>query len=183
MRARKTIRFIAIVFAVLAAALGYGYWHAATHASLRVSLFDTSRGRHGEFLKEGTIEFFDRSGNHVVTFTGDVHYGGFNITRPEKYDCQAKMRSAPSRRDEFDAWRACFKVQSAWVAQMAPTLARANLRFGSCELRDLPLSLSYHNDGWWLWWVPLPHVGGKPYGGYSQNFRLDGSACRIAKEN
>ena len=167
---------------LLGAALAYGYWHASTHGSLYVSLQDQSKGPYGEPVKEGVIELLDATGSRVMTLTADGRYGTFHITAPAPYDCHAQERAAAPGAQAREAWQACFSRQSRWLAQAAPTVARARLHFGQCELRDVPARLDARYGDWFLWWVPLPHVGGMPLASFSRTFHVDGRTCRMARE-
>src|SRR5262249_50968384 len=40
-------------------------------------------------------------------------------------------------------------------------------------IRRLPINVSKATDEWWLWWVPLRHVGGKPYTVFSVHIDFD----------
>ena len=41
----------------------------------------------------------------------------------------------------------------------------------------LPVTSHKSNGDWWLWWVPLPHIGGKPLTYYSLSIYVDGTNC------
>jgi len=44
-------------------------------------------------------------------------------------------------------------------------------------VEKLPVTLSRNRHGWWLWWLPHPHIGGKPYTVYSASLKIDPLAC------
>jgi hypothetical protein len=163
---------------LVAGALGYGYWHAVTHATLYLSLHDRSAGRYGESVKDGTVELFDAGGELIMRLVGDSRYGVFNITFPGEYDCHAQEQAA-ARGVAPGVWQECFRRQSRWLARVAPAVARADLRFGRCERRGLPVSLSPATGSWYWWWVPLPHVGGTPYSSIAHTFYVDGRTCAV----
>jgi hypothetical protein len=48
---------------------------------------------------------------------------------------------------------------------------------GSCQLREVPVTVRMSNDEWWLWWVPLPHVGGLPRQYFELAVAIDSRAC------
>ena len=50
---------------------------------------------------------------------------------------------------------------------------------GSCRIERLPVVVVESNGTtWWLWWVPLVHVGGKPYTSFSVSIQIDPVALR-----
>ena len=183
MRVRPLLWSAAVLFLLVSAALAYGYWHASTHGSLYVSVQDRSKGPYGEPVKEGVIELLDAAGARVMTLTADGRYGAFHITAPAPYDCHAQEQAAPQGTQAREVWQACFARQSRWVAGAVPSVARARLRFGQCDLGDVPTRLEARFGDWFLWWVPLPHVGGTPYASFSQTFQVDGRSCRMARED
>ncbi len=166
----------------MGAALAYGYWHASTHGSLYISLQDRSRGPFGEPVKEGVVDLLDAAGGRVMTLTADGRYGAFHVTAPAPYDCHAQEQAAPQGAQARQVWQECFGRQSRWLAEVAPSVVRARLRFGRCELRDVPARLEASYGDWFLWWVPLPHVGGAPYASFMHTFHVDGRTCRMARE-
>ena len=53
----------------------------------------------------------------------------------------------------------------------------ADVKFAQCELKGVPAISQKSNGDWWLWWVPLPHIGGKPLTYYSMFIHVDGINC------
>jgi hypothetical protein len=47
---------------------------------------------------------------------------------------------------------------------------------GACTVSHLPITVSEHPDTWWLWWVPLPHIGGRPFSTFSVDIEIDRNA-------
>ena len=181
MDSRPRLWFFLVTSLLCVVALAYGYWHVRTHGSLYVSLHDTSLGRYGEPVKEGVIELLDGSSHKLITLTADGLYGAYLITAPAPYDCHPQERAASHGNPAQDAWQTCFQRQSRWVAEVAPSIASATIRFGRCELRNVPASLGANYSDWFLWWVPLPHIGGKPYASFSHTFYVDGRSCLISR--
>ena len=52
-----------------------------------------------------------------------------------------------------------------------------DVQVGACRLTNLPLTLHFRSD-WGLWWLPLEHVGGKPYTSVQLLLRIDPIHCR-----
>jgi hypothetical protein len=44
----------------------------------------------------------------------------------------------------------------------------------------VPVSVREYADDWWLWWVPLPHLGGPPYTNLELTVNLDSEHWRAA---
>ncbi|HSW05387.1 hypothetical protein, partial [Aquabacterium sp.] len=63
------------------------------------------------------------------------------------------------------------------ASQWAPRVRRADVRVGACEIKALPVRVHSSNTEWWLWWVPLPHVGGKPRQYFEFVVAVDSRAC------
>jgi len=47
----------------------------------------------------------------------------------------------------------------------------------SCFVRSLPVSVSENKDTWWLWWLPVRHIGGKSYTGFSFLITFKRDSC------
>ena len=55
----------------------------------------------------------------------------------------------------------------------------AALESGACRIERLPVTVTEYPDTWWLWWVPLPHIGGNPYTSFAIAIEVDRrSLCR-----
>ena len=177
-------KLLAISALVIAAALGWGYWHAVTHASLNVSIHDvalkTDRQRYGH-VTDAEIIFLDDAGNELAR--GGVHppIGVFAIRHPQAGDCREYEIWTGSDAQAREAWRQCFQTISRWLVMWVEAAHRATVTVGSCRIADVPVSLQVYRDGWWLWWAPLPHVGGNPYTLYSLALTIDSAHCITAE--
>jgi hypothetical protein len=78
-----------------------------------------------------------------------------------------------------ESWQRCFEQQSRWMAQWVPRADHAAVSVGACRIERLPVQRRSHDD-WWLWWVPLPHVGGTPMSHHTLELHLDSVRCRPA---
>jgi hypothetical protein len=85
-------------------------------------------------------------------------------------DC-SKYQSA------HEAYAECYARYSAWTADWARRVRAASVSIGACTLRDLPVNTYSSNADWWLWWVPLPHVGGTPRRYYELVVQVDTKSC------
>jgi hypothetical protein len=41
----------------------------------------------------------------------------------------------------------------------------------------VPVGRREYGDGWWLWWLPLRHVGGQPYRYFALEVHIDSARC------
>ncbi len=58
----------------------------------------------------------------------------------------------------------------------ASALAAAVLAWGWWHAHT-HASVHVADNDWWLWWLPLPHVGGTPYANYSFQIFIDSANC------
>jgi hypothetical protein len=105
MKARTA--FIAGTCGVVAAIAGFGYWHAATHATLNVQLayrsgFDTQNP-----ASDGQIEFLDGNGAALAHATIDAKRNVVWLAHPEKGQCGPVL----ARSEYLD----CVRAQSEWI--------------------------------------------------------------------
>jgi hypothetical protein len=56
----------------------------------------------------------------------------------------------------------------------------ADVKFAGCEIKRVPINLHENREDWWLWWVPLRHIGGKPFTYFSLSISVDGANCSAA---
>ena len=76
-------------------------------------------------------------------------------------------------------WKKCFEKRSAWISTWIEKVNQVEIRHEKCPLARVSLAVSKANLDWPLWWVPLPHVGGKPYTNYSVKIIVKASDCNI----
>ena len=161
------------IAALIAAALAYGAWRAHGHADLSLVLNDLSlrdaRRVWGE-LREGQLVLRDKDGVALATarFTapdGVLRYSGHGAV-----DCASvEAQSGPD-------WQRCAKARSAWIAGWVDRAISADVRSAGCTIADVPLQRRVYSD-WWLWWVPLTHVGGSPSRLVSLTAFIDAKRC------
>jgi hypothetical protein len=170
----KVVAAVAAVF--VAAVLGYGAWRAQTHASLWLNVHDhagRTPSRLWAEVTEGRIEFRDAAGRVVAQALLEAPQGLPRWTGPEgeAVDCRPEL--------EPSAWRHCHESQSRWMARWAPQVRDARVSAGRCVVDRLPVQRRSSSD-WWLWWVPLPHVGGTPSTYFTLEVHLDSARCAAA---
>jgi hypothetical protein len=172
------MRKIALVIALAASAtLAYGYWHAISHGSVYLSVMDASDRERQRPIVEGDLWLLDSAGRVLAQATATAPYGTFTLSNPTAYSCQQLEGQASYSTEARDAWRRCFERQSRWLVTWVPQVTYANLKTPVCSLRRKQVIVSTFRDDWWLWWVPLPHVGGKPYTSFSLSLTFDRSDC------
>ena len=163
---------------VVIGVLGYGYWFAVTHGSFYMFATDVSDREHPRQVIPVDLSIFDAERRLLARAAGAAPDGVIYLTWPEEYACHGVERQAPFSVAAREEWDRCFARQSRWVPTWVPTISYVELRSGSCTIDRLPASAAEYRDDWWLWWVPLVHVGGKPYTSYSLSLQIDLAQCR-----
>ena len=164
--------------ALAAAALGWGYWHLSTHAALHASVYDLAlkneRQAYGE-VKPAVIVFKDAAGSVLARGKVEAPLGLFSIEHPQVGDCRREEREQP-----HTGWKQCFETQSRWLASWVRQARSAEVSFAGCRIERVPVTLDEYRDAWWLWWVPVAHVGGPPYTSFHANLWVDSASCRAS---
>lgn len=163
---------------IVAAVLGWGWWRASTHAAVNIRIDDdalrTDRQRDGA-PSNATVELLDadKVSLAVARSTGAPAY-------PRAFHPDAKIGDCSQFEGlvQRDAYARCFEAHSRWVARWAPRVRYARVTIDGCVLRDAPVTVEASKPDWWLWWVPLPHVGGTPLGDYAYSIAIDSGACK-----
>lgn len=69
-----------------------------------------------------------------------------------------------------------------WRDTESPCVRDVNtidLKFGNCQLERIPVKIKESKGDWWLWWVPHPHIGGRPYTRFTMSIQVDGNECKL----
>ena len=176
---RKMLLIVAIIGCILVGSiLGYGYWHAATHASfyIRLTVTDGNKGK-PKPLPKAEITFFDSEGSVLANGISDEHYNYVHLIHPEVGDCHEIEKLAPFSKEARESWQECFEQLSSWISQWAGEVRQVTLKTQNCLWRNIPVTVSESNPDWFLWWVPHPHIGGKPYSYYSLSITVEENNC------
>lgn len=169
---------IPLVLTILAVlVLGYGYYHATTHGWLYVNLIDSSGKSSSGNIRGAEIRLLDADGKLLANANSDDQVGVVRLIHPQAGDCAAEERSASTSAAAGDRWQQCFETLSIWLIDWARRIRYADLKFASCDLKRVPVVLRESREDWWLWWVPLPHIGGKPFTYFSASISVDGARC------
>jgi hypothetical protein len=164
---------------LVAAALAWGAWHAHTHAHVHVGINDVALKTPQLLwapLKSGELVLRDAAGGalahgHVTAPLGIVEFSDAAAGDCARFERQAAFDAAARA-----GWQSCYEGKSRWQATWAGDVASAGIRTGACVLDKVPVRARRSSD-WWLWWVPLRHVGGTPYASYSFELLIDSAAC------
>ena len=89
----------------------------------------------------------------------------------------ANARKTPHPR-KAAPWDDCISKKFRWQAAWAPRVSQVDIGFEGCQLFGIPLKLTGRRDDWWLWWVPLPHMGGDPLTEFSARISVLASPCQ-----
>ena len=168
---------------LIAAGFGWGYWRAVTHGALHVALYDVALKNERQLwgdLRAAEVEFKDEAGAVLATGSAEPPLGVFAIRHPTVGDCRREERAASADSAGMAAWNRCFGTQSRWFPTWVRRTRYATVKTGECRVERTPVELRESSSGWWLWWVPSPHIGGPPYTYFSLNVWIDSRACRAA---
>jgi len=165
------------VLLIVVAVLAYGYWFTATHGSLYVTVMDVSESDHARDVKPVEVSFLDSDGRVLAQATGSEAFGAISISSPAMYSCREIEQRAAFSVVAAEEWSTCFERQSRWLPTWIRDARTASLRMPSCFVRNLPVSVSENKDTWWLWWLPVRHIGGKSYTSFSLLITFKRDSC------
>lgn len=162
--------------ALAAAVLGYGAWQAHRRADVWLLVNDhagRTPQRLWSELTDAQVSIRDAAGREIAQATLEPPQGLPRWIGPgaQAVHCDPHLAR--------DAWQRCWPAQAAWMARWAPLAHHARVSVGRCVVDPVPVQRRVHSD-WWLWWVPLPHVGGTPITHYTLALHLDSAACAPA---
>ncbi|MEO5770992.1 MAG: hypothetical protein ABIQ29_02870 [Burkholderiaceae bacterium] len=127
-------------------------------------------------LKAGELVLQDAAGRALAHGRLVAPYAVVEFTDAAAGDCARFERQAPYDGAARAGWQTCFERLSRWQAGWAGVVVSAFVVAGPCRIDRVPVHVR-HNADWWLWWVPLPHIGGTPYASYTFEFFIDSTAC------
>jgi hypothetical protein len=172
---RIVLSIIVIVFLVL----GYGYWHASTHGTLNISIYDFADKKTFVLLKDMEIVLRDGAGKVLATGRSDSSYGTVYLSHPVTSSCYEAEQKATRSNAGLNNWQICFRQHATWLMEWARLVRFVDVYVQDCNLEKIPVTVEEYTTDWWMWWVPLPHVGGKPYTYFSLTKRIDPVTCRV----
>jgi len=168
-----------VVLAVVAAVLGWGWWQAQIHADVHVAINDVALktpNLRWAALESGMLVLRDADGRALAhgVVTGPQHLLEFDDAAAG--DCGRFERQAPFDAAARRGWQACYEGRARWQASWAGKVALASVTSGRCSIDKVPVKTRRYDD-WWLWWVPLPHVGGSTSAYYAFELYVDSATC------
>lgn len=174
-----------LVIAIFAAAvLGYGWRHVSTHASFHgdfrlvgEQLSDRSFPISRPVLSGAEVRFIDVHGEVLATAINDAQHNYLHLIHPVVGDCHAIEKMAMTSSQRRNAWENCYEVLSTWTSTWIQQVRQVAVTHQDCSYGVSPVDVSEYYADWYLWWVPLPHVGGTPYRHYRLTIEIDESNC------
>jgi hypothetical protein len=164
---------------LVAAVLGWGWWHSHTHADVHLAINDvalkTARQRWAP-LESGALVLRDEGGRALAHGSLTAPHRIVEFSDDAAGDCGRFERQVPQDAAARAGWRACYEGRSRWQARWAGKVAYASISTGTCTIEKVPVRTRRYDD-WWLWWVPLPHVGGMSSAYYAYELFVDSAAC------
>ena len=169
--------FFILIILIPGIVLGFGYWHSITHGSTHIELFFKSSDSDKRGLLPEAEVFFIGSDNHILAKgISDENYGYIHLIHPEEGDCH-KFGKMVSNSQSRNLWQQCFEKQSTWIMKWVKDIHFVKIKHNLCTTGKIPIDISEYNSEWLLWWVPLPHVGGKPYSYFSSKIVVEEKSC------
>ncbi len=165
------------VLIFVAGVLSYGYYHQRTHGSLSVTLYDPKEKPNQLRVFKDEVTFLDANGRLLARAKSDEQYGVVRLIHPVVGDCVSEERGAMSASNGRQGWQDCFEQQSTWLMSWVRKARYVAVNLESCAVQQIPISIRESGDDWWLWWVPLPHIGGNPYSFFSLSVTVDRANC------
>lgn len=156
------IFFLALFFVLFPI---YGYFFRETHTNLSIT-FTSSNNE----INSAQVIFLDN--NNLKLAEGILINNFIHILHPELGNC----RSGKNSRN----FRPCFNKLTWYISDWIEDVKNIQIIHENCKTKPLGIEL-YREKNYgseiFTWWIPLPHIGGKPYTSYSSTFHLLNSQC------
>lgn len=167
----------------LGGALAWGWWQAAKHANVDVTMHDAApktsnkTSAHFAFVE---LELTDGEGL-VLARAAPAGLDGYpSIVHPAFGDCRRFEQELDKGIAARTAWDECHGALTLWSSTWAHKVRLVNVRLPHCRIDKLPAAVQLYRDSWWTWWIPLPHAGGQPVTLYSIRIALNSATCQGA---
>ena len=169
------MRTALIIVVIVGSILGYGFWHSSTHASFHVQI------NFKDFTREKPrkIHFLNSDGHVLAKGIIDEQYNYVHFIHPVIGDCHEVEQLASFSKEAKKSWQECFEQLSTWIPKWVNEVRQIELIAHNCIVKNVPVKVSKSNLDWILWWVPHPHIGGKPYSHYSLSIAVKEKNCII----
>jgi hypothetical protein len=175
---RKRGSWIAVACVLCVAVLAYGYLRAASRAYVNLVIAH-ARAAPGDPGVRAEVTLRDNSGKSLAAGVTDERFGFTQFIHPQFGSCQEEEKAAATSIEGRAKWQECNARKLAWQAGWSASARMVDVRFDRCELRGVALRLRMRRDDWWLWWVPLPHIGGDPLTEFSAKLRVNTDPCDV----
>lgn len=169
------LKLLSALVVVAALVLGWGYWHAQTHATLGLHVIDyglATKRRLYDTPHDVKLGLFDAGGAPLATASSVEPWGYILALDPDP-----RVGNCEGHKGSQADYSSCFAAYSAWVSSWAGQVRSAAVEVGDCRIGDLPVETYTSSGDWWLWWVPHPHIGGIPRRYYGFTIRIDSALC------
>lgn len=160
-----------VMTGLFAGVLGYGWWHATTHATFYLALTDAATKEKFGQVKDAQLLFLDGSGKVLARGKTDGKHGVAWVSHPAAGYCGPDL----PRED----YAPCFRAHSEWLPSWVPQVRAISIVTPRCRIERAPIRFSASRDSAWTWWIPLPHVGGTPYTNFNAFLQIDGGTCAV----
>jgi len=167
----------ALVLLIVVAVLTYGYWFGVTHGALHITVLNVSDREHARDERPVQLLFRDSTGKVLAEAAASETGDPVSVTSPPIYSCREIEKRTISSLEAREDWAVCFERQSRWLTTWVRNATFVEIRSNFCTIYQMPVSVSEHPDTWWLWWVPLRHIGGKPYTSFSFFILFNRTSC------
>ena len=175
---KSALILVLVVITLAGLVLGYGYWHAVNHGAAYFSLLAGNPGAaESDWLSAATVRFKDRNRNVLAEGIRDDDLDIVHLIDPETGGCQEIEKHAAYSAEARKSWHECFARLSAWIPTWIDEVRQVQIVHENCSSTDIPLEVMASNSEWQLWWVPHPHIGGKPYTYYSAIIVVERADC------
>lgn len=161
-------RTVFLIFLFTLGILSYGYWASRTHGYFYLTLATETQK-----ILNAQVQFLDKQGSVLAEGHSDNTYGLVTAKHPEAGYCDSIEKQAPFSAEARKTWKVCFDEQVKWVIKWAPKVKFLNIASANCTLHLLPVNIRTYTDDWWLWWVPLPHIGGSPLTSFHFDIKIE----------
>jgi hypothetical protein len=155
----------------------YGYWRVVTQA--HISIYTTDKKPNQPILNANFI-IRDAADNVLAEAKSGQRGGIVRIKHPQYGTCEEEEIAAAASPDAQRRWDKCIGEMILWQARWADKVNAIDVLIGRCVFKIVPFELERSRNDWWLWWVPLPDVGGDPLTFYVGRVSINSENCQAA---
>jgi len=132
-----------------------------------------------QLIRSAKIQFLDNDGVTLAEGKSDNRHGTVYVYHPEVGYCVEEESKTPYSSKDRHMWYDCYDKQSKWIINWIRNVKYVDVEFETCVLKKIPVSVSESKGDWWLWWVPHPHIGGKPSTYFRITIEIDKDKCTV----